>query len=98
MLRPHKFILEKNRLFNKIANFMGKNDILAVIPVQKSLKQVVIPSLFNSNFLFHTQYILRCQKIIHSYRYVMVGGRDKVGRHDVTFLFTKIAAILDFDI
>jgi len=23
--------------------------------------------------------------------------RDRVGRHDVTFLFTKMAAILDFD-
>ena len=62
MLRPHKFILEKNRLFDKIANFMGKNDILAVIPVQKSLKQVVIPSLFNGNFLFHTLYKLGVRK------------------------------------
>ena len=98
MLRPHKFISEKNGLFDKIDNFMRKNDILSVVPVQQCPKQVVIPSSFNSNFLFHTQYILRCQKIIHSYRYVMVGGRDKVGRHDVTFLFTKMAAILDFDI
>ena len=35
MLRPHKFISEKNGLFDKIANFMGKNDILSVVPVQK---------------------------------------------------------------